>query len=99
MALASKNITVTTTATALNPLSEDTADGGLLQGNSVLITNTSSVTVYIGGSDVTADAAASTGGKPLAAGAELPATVGPGEVIYGRVASGSQVVNVLRQGV
>ena len=91
-------VSVGTSATALNATDATvTADA---RGNSILIKNPSgSVTVYIGGSDVTADTTAGTGGYPLAPGGELAVTVNEGEIVYGRVAASTQSVNVLRQGV
>ncbi len=89
-------VSVTTTATLLNADANDYAE---YRGNSILIKNPGATTVYVGGADVTADTTAGTGGYPLATGGELSVTVGPGEAVFGRVAAGTQSVNVLRQGV
>lgn len=89
-------ISVTTTATLLNT---DTNELPGFGGNNVLLYNPStSVTVYLGGSDVTADTTAGTGGLPLLPLEKLWVPCGPSEGLYGRVASGTQSVNVMRQG-
>lgn len=95
MAVESKVVTVATTVTLLSA----TAETDLQKGHAVLVKNEGPTVVYVGGSAVTADATAGTGGYTLGAGAEVSVQLQPGEELYGRVASGTQVVRVLRQGV
>lgn len=92
--LASKYVSVTTTATLLSG-----ADSQYTAGQSVLLKNAGGQTVYLGGSDVTADTTAGTGGYPLSAGAEISVALGGVEKLYGRVAATTANVNVLQQGV
>lgn len=94
MAIKTANVTVTTAATPL--LGSDDGDRDPGQGVSLYV---AAGTIYVGGSDVTADTAAATGGRPvigpdtfdfdLASGSDVP---------YGRTASGSVVVHVFRTG-
>lgn len=95
MAVNSGVVTVTTAATALTGTD---ADNSLYPGRSILVKNPGSVTVYLGGSDVTADTVAATGGYPLAPGESLPFDSPAGEVLYGIVAASTSTVNVLRRG-
>lgn len=101
MTINSAYVSVSTTATALNAANtRPNRWNGQYHGVSLLIKNPSgSVTVYIGGSDVTADTTAGTGGYPLAPGGEMAITVVEDEIVYGRVAASTQSVNVIRQGV
>lgn len=74
------------------PVQLAAADGGIgeeLVGASV--TNPGPVTVYLGGSDVTAST-----GTPLVSGATLSIDLEPGDRLYGITASGTQDVNVIR---
>jgi hypothetical protein len=105
MAVKAVVVTVAATATALNGAQND-----WIAGNSCLISvPAAGQTVFVGGSDVTAAT-----GYPWLAGTEHPVglddlspgyrgTSTPeattGEIIYGIVASGSQAVNVLSQGI
>lgn len=90
-------LSVTTTATALNT---DTNELPGSIGNTIIIkVPAGGQIVYVGGSDVTADTTAGTGGFPIASGDSLTITAGPGETLYGRVAATTQNVNVLRVGV
>lgn len=57
----------------------------------LLIKNPSSVTVYIGGSDVD-----TTIGYPIGAGETLAIDLGQGDALYGVVASGSHTINLIR---
>ena len=86
MTVASAAVTVATTATALHAADADP--------QSVSVSNVGAAIVYLGGSDVT-----TSNGVPLAAGASVPVGLNGGEVLYGRVASGTVEVRVLRQGV
>lgn len=61
---------------------------------SVIIKNLGSATVYIGGSNVTADTA-STGGFPLAQNEVFNGDIGENTVIYGIVASSTNNVSVV----
>lgn len=79
-------VTVTTAAT---PLVDPTTPGGVTIAARV-IRNLSGVTVYLGGSDVTAD---TTKGWALAAGADHPDSITNG-VIYAIVAAGTADVQV-----
>lgn len=84
MAVSAAAVTVGTTATALN-------DG--TPGRVIVSVPTGGVTVYLGGSDVDT----STKGFPVAAGdPRVTVLVDAGEILYGRVASATQSVNVLR---
>jgi hypothetical protein len=88
---------VANTATLLNT---DTSTSGGTIGNTIIVkVPAGGVTVYLGGAAVTADTTAGTGGFPLAAGDSLAITSAEGEALYGIVATGTQSVNVLRQGV
>jgi hypothetical protein len=87
-------VTVGTTATLLN--SVDSGGGGDLEGMSILVRNPNATIVYIGGSTVTADSTAATGGYPLAQNEVMSVSCAAGEKLYARVATGTAVVNVLR---
>lgn len=93
MAARSRLVSVTTTATALNDLSEI---GDAIAGSAATIYNNGSVTVYIGGADVATSGA--TTGLPLAPGGTV-AIDGQGDVLYGRVVTGTCDVVVLQVGV
>lgn len=84
MALTSAQVSVTTSATALN-----TAGGG----QRLHLTNQGASAVVLGGSTVT-----TTTGYSLAASASTVITVGPGEILYGIVASGTVNVGIVRTG-
>ena len=91
MAISHAIVSVTTAATALN----DSLDGGK-DGSSVSVQNpTGGATVYIGGAGVTT----ASYGFLLAAGATFSAELNQGEALFGIVASSTQSVAVLRQGV
>ena len=90
MAVASAQVSVTTTATEVATPLGDT--GGA--GQDVLVKNpTGGATVYLGGSGVT-----TSNGFPLEAGAAVTARIFGDDILYGRVASGTQTVYVLRVG-
>lgn len=93
MAARSRLVTVTTTATALNNSNEL---GDSIAGSAGLIYNDGTVTVYVGGADVATSGA--TKGVPLAAGQPMD-IAGQGDVLYGRVATGTCDVIVLEVGV
>jgi hypothetical protein len=82
VAVSAEKVSVGATATALN-------DGS--PGRLIVTHAGEGVTVYLGGSDVDA-----TDGFPLAEDVVLTVNVDAGEILYGRVASSTQDVNVLR---
>jgi hypothetical protein len=88
MAANQRAVTVTTTATRLDPETEATSH----DGSYAAIYNNGSVTVYIGfTSSVT-----TSNGFPLAAGASMSFEFGySGDALYGIVASGTADVRVL----
>lgn len=88
---------VTTTALAINPDANELP--GMTGGIVIVKVPAGGQTVYIGGSDVTADTTAATGGFPCIAGDSLSVPYSAGESVYARVAATTQNVNVLRQGV
>ena len=91
MAVKSRAVTVATTATRLDS-TDETDDRS---GSSIAVYNASSVTVYIGGSDVT-----TANGVPVSASSWSPGIdLGGNEALYGIVASGTAAVNVLEAGV
>lgn len=49
------------------------------------------VTIYLGGPNVT-----TSNGRPVVAGASWSATLGPDDVLYACVSSGSQAINVIQ---
>jgi hypothetical protein len=91
MAVQSASVTVATTATALN-----VAETGASDKVSVFVRIPSgSVTVYIGGSDVT-----TSNGVPFVASESVSIPdLANGEVVYACVAAATQAVSVLRTGV
>ena len=97
MAINGLSITVGTSATLLS------ATGGFTDqitynqnGQSLLVQNpSSSVTVYLGGANVTS----SVYGHALAPGTSMTVDLSSGEHLYAAVASGTQLVNVIRKGV
>lgn len=95
MAINGTSITVGTTATLLTPTTFTNQINYNQLGMSLLIQNTASVIVYIGGSDVTS----SIYGYALAANQSLAVDLDADEQIYAAVASGTQTIRVLRQGV
>jgi hypothetical protein len=95
MAINGTRVTVGTTATLLTPTGFTNPISSNQQGISLLVQNPSSVTVFIGGSDVT-----TTGyGFALAVNQSIAVDLQSDELLYAVVASGTQTVNVLRQGV
>lgn len=96
MAVSAAPVTVATTATLLS--GTDSGYGGTgahPDGMSVLVkVPTGGSTVYVGASDVTTAT-----GYPVAAGEAIAFDLGKNDALYGRVASGTQAVNVLRTGV
>lgn len=86
----SRAVTVTTTATRLDT-TDDTADH--IVGQSLVFYNNGSVTVYLGGSDVT-----TSNGFPIAAGSSSPGLNDTAEAWYGITASSSADVRVLEGG-
>lgn len=85
--MAFASATVATTATALHASDAD--------GQSLLVSNVGAATVYLGPAGVTTSS-----GVPLAAGASVSINdLAAGERIYGIVASSTNEVRVLRQGV
>ena len=90
MAIKTTQVTVGTTASLLFTFTHE--------GQEVLISVPSGgSTVFVGGSDVTKDS--TTGGLHVSPGAVATRIRGiPGEVVYGVVASSTQVVGVLYNG-
>lgn len=88
---------VTTTATAINTDANEVP--GMTGGIVIVKVPPGGQTVYIGGSDVTADTTAGTAGFPIVAGDSMSVPYSPGESVYARVAATTQNVNVFRQGV
>jgi len=89
MAISHARPTVTTTASAIASGTNDRS------GQSVLVQNPSAgATVYLGGSGVTS----SSYGYALAGGSDISIDLSGGESLYAITASGSQQINVLRQG-
>ena len=94
MAVSSAWVTVTTTATRLDTDETEVGHNGM--SLVVQVPSTATQTVWLGGSDV--DPAAN--GYPKTAGSEVAVNeLGPNEHLYARVASGTQLVYVLRTGV
>ena len=92
MAVKSRAVTVTTSATRLDSVDEtdDTAT------SSLSLFNNGATTLYIGGADVSA-----ANGVPVAAGSWGPGLngLGLGEAVYGIAASGTLNVRVIETGV
>lgn len=86
MAISSNQVTVTTSATRLDPST------GVPTG-AVLVRNRGSAAVYLGGSNVT-----TANGFQLDAGESVPMDIRSGDALYGVVASGTQTVHVLQVG-
>lgn len=93
MAVRSRVVSVETTATALN---DSAGRGDPDRWPAVVLYNDGSVTVYLGGEDVTTSG--DTKGLPLTAGASMDIDV-PDEIVYGIVASGTCDVIVFEVGV
>lgn len=92
MAVKAAPVSVGTTATLIAAASDSAAASA---GESVAVgNNDSSVTVYLGASDVTTGT-----GLPLPAGALMAVELGVGESLYGIVGAGTVDVRVLRAGV
>jgi len=90
MAIEHARPTVTTAASAIASGTNDRS------GQSVLVQNPSAgATVYLGGSGVTA----SSYGYALVGGSDISIDLSGGESLFAIVASSTQQVNVLRQGV
>lgn len=94
MTIQSLTVTITTAPTRLN-----TADDDGQHGSSCVIYNPGPATVYLG--DGAVATAGLSKGAPVPAGTWGPSfdNVQPGEILYGVVASGTQDVTVLEQGV
>lgn len=96
MAIQGLSITVSTTATILSAITFSDNIKYNYEGQSLLIQNPSTtVTVYIGGSDVTS----SIYGYQLLPLQSVTIDLSSNEHIYAAVASGTQVVNIIRRGV
>jgi hypothetical protein len=90
MAITAASVSVGTTAVLLSA-----GEGDAQVGSSVAVAVPSGgSTVYLGDNTVTSAA-----GFPLAAGSSFSVDLNQGESLYGVTASGTQAVNVLRQGV
>ena len=96
MAIQGLRVTVSTTATLLTSTTPSDSVFYNQKGQTVLVQNPSStVTVYVGGSDVTS----SIYGYSLAPLDILSIDIDSGEGLYAAVATNTQQVNVLRKGV
>jgi len=95
MAITGLRITVGTSATLLTPSAFTNSISSNQQGISLLVQNPSSVTVFLGGADVTT----TTYGFALSANQSIAIDLNSDELLYAVVASSTQTVNVLRQGV
>jgi len=92
MAINHALVSVGTSATLLTVA----ASGGGKDGSTILVQNPSGgVSVYLGGAGVTSSAY----GFILAAGSNIAIELNQDEALYGAVASSTQSVAVLRQGV
>lgn len=92
MAVSSAAVSVTTSATALDQT--DTSENGSQFGQSLLLRNNGSQTVYLGGSAVS-----TANGYPLGVGEEKAVRLDSSEKIYGIVAATTCEVRVLAQAV
>lgn len=95
MAINGLRVTVGTTATLLTPTTFADAIKSNQQGISLLVQNPTTTTIFLGGLDVTT----TTYGFALAANQSIAVDLSADELLYAVVASGTQTVNVLRQGV
>lgn len=93
MAVQSRRVSVTTTATALNDLA---SRGDNIPGSAGLAYNDGAVRVFVGGANVTTSGA--TKGVPLDPGDHIDVE-GRGDVLYGIVVTGTCDVIVLEVGV
>lgn len=89
-------VTVTTSPTLLTVTETDYV-GGASVGLTLPLATSSSVVVYVGGSDVAASGA--TKGTEMSVSRSVTVALDKGETLYGVVPSGTQVVDVLHQGV
>ena len=89
MAVSAAAVSVGTTATLLSTAETDFVGGAAF----AVKVPSGGATVFVGASGVNTSA-----GFPLAAGETLLVDLDAGESLYGVVASGTQLVNVLRQG-
>jgi hypothetical protein len=89
MGVRHERVSITTSPTQVS------SDFAGRRGQTVSIQNPGSSTVYLGGSDVTS----SSYGFELGAGITFSIDLFDQETLYGVVASGTQTVNVIRQGV
>lgn len=98
MAIKAVRVTVTTSATVVSQTESEVHRGRLAGrdfGSSCLVTNTGSVTLFLGGSDVL-----STTGYALAVGASVGIDlISELDVLYAVTASGSGQASVLQAGV
>lgn len=88
MSVKTAEVTVGTSATALEPVDQSRG------GRSVWVKNLGAETVFVGGSDVT-----TANGQELGAGESASFDLDAGERLYGVVAAGTEPVRVLRTGV
>lgn len=87
----SRAVTVTTTATRLDAIT-DNADNK--SGQSIAVYNNGAATVYLGDSGVT-----TANGYPLGVGEHWAENLASGDELYGRVAAGTVEVRVIESGV
>jgi hypothetical protein len=91
MAVLSRAVTVTTSATRLD---SDFDQRDTLSGSRFACHNASAVTVYVGGDDVT-----TANGLSVPAGAQLSIDLSIADQVYGIVAAGTAEVRVLETGI
>lgn len=87
MTVNSAQVTVTTSATQLDPVVDP------MRKYSLLVRNVGPADVWVGGASVT-----TSNGCKFGVGEDLSITVGASEVVYGIVASGTTVCHVLKVG-
>lgn len=88
MSVSQQAVSVGTAATRLDPITDGTIPKG-----SCAIRNNGAAIVYIGASGVT-----TANGYPLDPGREMSADLGPGDALYGIVASGTVECRVVEVG-
>lgn len=91
----SNSVVVAVTATSLTAPVADHSGNNYEVARSLVLTNTGSVDLFLGGSDVTS---ASFGYK-LAAGKEMSLDLGRGDELFAAVATGTSTVRILHLGV
>lgn len=87
MSIANNAVSVTTTATRLDP------NEGPGPVGSFAVTNTGAGTIYLGGPNVT-----TSNGVPLSAGQTFSADLAPNDALYAITASGTQDCRIMQLG-